>query len=131
MPDTRGYTAGRFMLDVDGFPCGFVKSVEGGAIAADVVVEPIGSTYHARKHLGTPRYEELTLGIDLSLDRSVYDWIADTFVGKVPRRDVSIVALNGQLKAVSERVFIRSLVTEVGLPASDASSKEPAYMTIT
>jgi hypothetical protein len=130
VPGGRTYTAGRFLLALDGVACGFVKGVEGGAIAAEVVKEAIGSTYYAQKHLGAIRFEELTLGIDLSLDQRVYQWLADTLAGKFVRRDGSIVALDNQLKPVSEREFVRSLLSEVTFPALDASSKEPAYLTI-
>ena len=128
MPGGRTFTAGRFLLELDGVACGFVGSVEGGAIAAEVVEESAGATYYARKHLGGIRFEELTLGIDLSLDKVVYQWLADTLAGKFVRRDGSIVALDTQLRAVSEREFIRSLLSAVTFPALDASAKEPAYL---
>ena len=111
------FAAGSFVLDLDGTLCGFLKAVEGGAIAADVIVEPAGSGFFQPKHLAQPRYGELELRLDLSLDKAVYQWIADTWLGKAPRHDGSIVAVSSQQKAVSERQFFRALLTEVTLPA--------------
>ena len=124
------FAAGSFALDLDGTMCGFLKAVEGGAITADVVAEPIGSTYFAKKHIGAPRYEELTLKLDLSLERAVYDWISDTWTGRSPRHDGAIVAVSSQRKAVSERQFFRAFLSEVTIPAADAASKEPAFLTV-
>jgi hypothetical protein len=124
------FAAGSFALDLDGTMCGFLKSVEGGAITADVVSEPLGTSYFPKKHIGVPRYEELTLRLDLSLDKAVYDWIADTWTGKSPRHDGAIVAVSSQRKAVSERQFFRAFLSEVAIPAMDAAAKEPAYLAL-
>lgn len=124
------FAAGRFALELDGTMCGFLKSVEGGAITADVVVEPLGTDAFRKKHLGTPRYEELVLGLDLSLDKIVYQWIADALAGKSVRRDGSITATDSRLKAVSERQFFDALITEVTVPKADAASKEAGFLTV-
>jgi len=124
------FSAGRFALELDGTLCGFLKAVEGGAITADVIEESLGASYFHKKHIGGPRYEELTLQLDLSLDKAVYQWITDTWTGKAPRHDGSIVAVSSQQKAVSERQFFRAFVSEVTVPAADASSKEPGFLTV-
>ena len=124
------FAAGRFALELDGTTCGFLKSVAGGAITADVIVEPPAAGAFRKKHIGAPRYEELVLGLDLSLDKAVYEWLADSFAGKHVRRDGSIIAADSRLKAVSERQFSRALVTEITIPAADAASKEPGFLTV-
>jgi phage tail-like protein len=124
------FAAGRFALELDGTMCGFLKSVEGGAITADVIVEEPGTATFPKKHIGTPRYEELVLGVDLSLDKLFYQWLADTMAGKSVRRDGSIVAVDSRLKAVSERQFLRALITEVTVPKADAASKEAGFLTV-
>jgi phage tail-like protein len=129
MPGGRAFSAGRFLLELDGIPCGFLHSVEGGAIRADVVAVP-GQSYFDEKHLGQLRYEDFVVRLDLSLEKAVYDWITDTWNGKWRRRDGSIVAVDVQLKAVSEHQFFQALLTEVTVPAMDAASKDPAYLTM-
>jgi len=123
------FAAGRFALELDGTMCGFLRSVEGGAIAAEVVVEPRTSPFR-KKHIGPPRYEELVLRFDLSLDKVVYHWIADTLAGKAARHDGSIVAVSSQGKVVSERSFSQALLSQVAVPAADAASKEPGFLTV-
>ena len=75
MPGARSFAAGRSALELDGVVCGFLQSVAGGAITADVVSVP-GQSWFDEKHLGGVRYEPLGFQIDLSLDRLVYEWIA-------------------------------------------------------
>lgn len=36
-------TAGRFYLELDRLPCGFLRSVEGGSVKAEVVTAPPGA----------------------------------------------------------------------------------------
>jgi len=44
MPVTqRSFAAGNFLLRLDDVDAGFVKSIDGGAIHADVISEPAGS----------------------------------------------------------------------------------------
>jgi hypothetical protein len=124
------FAAGRFALELDGTMCGFLKSVEGGAITADVITEKRGPSLFAKKHIGSPRYEELVLQLDLSLEKDVYQWIADTWMGESPRHDGSIIAVSSQLKAASERQFFRALISEVTVPAADGASKDPAFLTV-
>jgi hypothetical protein len=121
----RRFAAGRFALDLGGKVVGFLRSVEGGAISADVIAEPRG-----KKHIGPPRYEDVLLGLDLSLDKSVYQWLADTFAGKATRHDGAIIAVSSQQKVVSERHFFGALVTEVVIPAADAASKDPGFLAV-
>ena len=78
---------GRFLLELDGAQAGFLKSVEGGEIAADVVVEPVGPERFPKKHIGTVKYEEFTLGIDLGSSSDVYTWISDSWKGQAKPRE--------------------------------------------
>jgi hypothetical protein len=127
MTRARSVAGSRFFLALDGVESGFLKSVAGGAITADVVAER-GRGFYDEKRLGGLRYEPLTLRLDLSLAHAFYDWIAETWTGKAQRHDASIVAVSPQLKAISERKFSRALLTETTIPAADAASKEPAFL---
>ena len=129
MTRARSSAAGRFLLALDGVESGFLKSVAGGAITADVV-SAHGGDYYDEKRLGGVRYEPVTLRLDLSLAHAVYDWIAATWTGKAQRHDASIVAVSAQLKAISERTFSRALLTEATIPAADAAAKEAAFLAV-
>jgi len=126
----RNFTAENFLLNLDGVKCGFLKSVDGGGIAADVVQEQAGNTYFARKHIARVKYEELSLQIDLSLDKPVYDWIAASWNGSYARKDVEIFAADYALQIKSQREFFNALISETTIPAMDASSKDSCTMTL-
>jgi phage tail-like protein len=127
---TRTTPVGRFALQLDGVTCGFVHAVSGGGITADVVTAPARGAGFDEKHLGPVRYEEIAVQLDLSCDARLYDWIAATLKRSFSRKNGSIVTTDAAGKAVSEQEFVRGLVSEVGFPALDGSSKEAAYLTV-
>lgn len=129
-PGGRSYVSGSFFLTLDGAKCGFVKSVAGGSISAEVVAEP-GSGPFVPKHLGKPRYGEITLNCGFSLDKSFYEWVAQSWQVKAKPRAGSVVALDYTLTPTSERRFENAIITSTTIPAMDGSSKEPAYMVVT
>ncbi|MFB3922925.1 MAG: phage tail protein [Terriglobia bacterium] len=126
----RAYAAGNFLLTLDGVKCGFVRSVEGGGVQAEVINETTGASYFVKKHIGQPKYEDVTFDLDFRLGKNIYDWISASWMADYSRKNGSIVAADYQMNATSEREFKNALVTETTIPAMDATSKEPAYMTI-
>ncbi|HET9674690.1 MAG TPA: phage tail protein [Gaiellaceae bacterium] len=121
---------GRFALELDGAAAGFVKSVEGGDISADVVAEPVGQQPFAKKHIGNVKYEEFTLGMELGMSADVYEWIAGSWAGTSTRRNGAIVEADANLEVKMRREFRDALVTETTVPALDASAKSPAELTV-
>ncbi len=130
MPISRSYVSSKFLLNLAGVPAGFVKSVEGGGVTAEVVTESLGPSYYTKKHLGQIKYEEFTIQISLSMDKSVYDWIAKSWQMDYQRKDGSIITADYNLDAKSERQFFNALITEMTVPALDASSKDAAYLAV-
>ena len=126
----RSYGKGNFMLVLDGVKCGFVRSVEGGGVTAEVVSEAAGTSSFIKKHLGQPKYEDLTVEIGFGLAKNVYDWIAASWMADYSRKDGSIVVTDFQMNARSQREFENALITATTIPAMDSASKEPAYMTL-
>ena len=125
-----GYVTGNFHLKLDGVDAGFVKSVEGGAISAEVINEPVDSSNLVKKHLGPPRYEPFSIQIGLWMGTAVYEWIQAAWTMNDVRKNGSIVASDYNLVARSEREFFDALITEVTIPAMDAASKNQCYMTV-
>jgi len=122
----RSQGAGRFFLSLDGAKTGYVKSVEGGGIKADVVVE--SGTAFAKKHLGPTRVEPVELEVDFVMGKGLLDWIAASWSGKPARRSGAIVESDLNLLARSERRFENALITETTIPALDAAAKEQAFL---
>jgi hypothetical protein len=126
----RSYVAGPSFLTVDGAKAGFLKSVDGGGISAEVINEPAGPNYFVKKHIGQPKYEDFTIQVGFSMTKVLYNWIQQFWSMNFQRMDGSIVAFDYQLNPVSEREFKQALITETTIPAADGSSKEPAYITL-
>jgi hypothetical protein len=121
---------GRFALELDGAAAGFVRSVEGGDISAEVVAEPVGPQPFAKKHIGNVKYEEFTLGVELGMSADVFEWIAGSWAATSTRRNGAIVEADANLDVKVRREFRDALVTETTVPALDASAKSPAELTV-
>jgi hypothetical protein len=130
MPAARSFAAGYFQLTLDGLPCGFLKSVDGGAPVAEVVSEG-GPSYFAKKHVGPIGYAPFVVQADLAMNNDLFDWINASWSGKYQRKNGAVVAADTRLVAVSQRDFFNALITETTMPSLDGSSKDPAYLTVT
>ncbi|MGE5296717.1 MAG: phage tail protein, partial [Solirubrobacterales bacterium] len=130
-PDARrSFVSGNFMMNLDGQNCGYVKGMEGGGISAEVINEPAGPSYFVKKHIGQPKYEEITVQVGFSMTKALYEWIAQSWKMNYQRKDGSIIILDRNMQPQSERKFTQALITETTIPAMDIASKEPAYMTV-
>lgn len=126
----RTFVSGNFVLFLDNGNCGFVKSVAGGDISAEVINEPAGPDYTVKKHIGQPKYEEFNIDIGFSMSKAIYDWIAASWSGNYTRKNGTLTACDYQFKPTSTREFANALITETTIPACDGNSKEPAYLTV-
>ncbi len=118
--DSRSLTLRNFMLNLDGKPAGFVRSVEGGDATADVVVEMDGN-----KRLGNLRYEPLTMQVDLTLMKALYGGMMNS-----QRKNGSITTLDANFKGLSELEFSDALITEITIPKMDGGSKEAGLFSV-
>lgn len=126
----RAYVASHFALELDGASAGFLKSVDGGAIVGEVVTEPGSATYYQKKHIGNVKYSEFSVRLGFSMSKDIYDWITATLLGTYERKSGAIVAADFNYKEKARREFHDALLTEIGFPALDASSKDPAYLVL-
>jgi hypothetical protein len=126
----RSYVSGNFFLTLNGVKTGFIKSVDGGGISAEVINEPSGPNYFTKKHIGQPKYEDFAIQVGFSNSRQLYEWIQQTWNMARPRVSGSIISTDYNLDAKSERQFTNALLTETTIPAMDGASKELAYITL-
>jgi hypothetical protein len=126
----RSYVGGNFQLILDGVKSGFLKSVDGGGIVGEVVVENVGSSHFSKKHVGRVAYSPFTIQFGMSMASDLYDWINASWTGKAISKDGAIVVADLNLNAVSQREFSRALLTETSIPALDGASKDAAYFTV-
>jgi phage tail-like protein len=128
--DNRAYTAGKFAIDVDGVNAGWVSSVEGGQAWSEVITERVGVDHLQHKHVGGVKYEDLSISCGTGMSRSFYEWIKASFDRKVARKNGAVIACDYNFKEVSRLTWMNGLISEIGFPALDASSKDPAKLSV-
>jgi phage tail-like protein len=128
--DARTFVAGHFALELAGAPAGFLQSVEGGDATADVVVEKGEEGCFAGKHIANVRYEQIALECGLGMSAAFYEWLQSTLQCRFSRKDGAIIAADFNFKELTRLSFTEGLITEFGMPALDAASKDVARMTV-
>jgi phage tail-like protein len=128
--DTRGYAAGKYGIEIDGIMAGWVESVEGGHSTSDVVNEKVGASSIQQKHIAGVKYEDITVNCGTGMSKAFYEWIKSMSDGRPLRKNGAIVACDFNFKEVSRTEWTGGIITEVGLPALDAASRDAARMTV-
>jgi T4-like virus tail tube protein gp19 len=123
-------SASRFHLELDGKPCGFVDSVEGGGVTAEVVTEAPGAEHYLKKHLENASPEPIALTFGLGLAPAFYGWLADAWNGNQTPRDGTIVFADAAMKAAQALEFRGAVVASVGFPKLDGASKDAGRFTV-
>jgi phage tail-like protein len=126
----RGYTAGKFALVVGNVSAGWVQSIEGGHVSADVIVEKIGADNLYHKHLAGHKYEDITINCGAGMSKGFYEWLKSSFDRQHKRMDGAIHTCDYDGNIVSTLEFHQALISEMGFPALDAASKDAAKMTV-
>ena len=120
----------RFALELGGSSMGFLNSVDGGGVFADVTNVILGSDLIARKHLGPAKYEEFAIQFGFSMAPALYDWIAKSWTDAPERKNGSVIATDNKLRSQTQRDFFNALITETTIPTLDASAKEASSLTL-
>lgn len=124
----RSYAAGHFFLMLDGVLVGELRDVEGGHAVGDVVTERLGPDLVLRKHIGAVKYEDITMKVNLEIEPALRKWVADWLQNHVTRKNGAIIATDFDYNAKSYLDFFNATIVEIGMPALDAASKDPAYL---
>ena len=74
---TGSYSAGKFMLELEGSPAGFLQTVEGGEPFASVVNEPVDANGVIRKHVGPAEFAPIRMSCGIGMTDAVYKWMAE------------------------------------------------------
>jgi phage tail-like protein len=129
---SRPYSAAHFGLELDSQNLvGFLRSLEGGNLKADVMTYQMGSTSELWKQAGRPKYEDIKVQCGMAMSGAFYEWIAEFFAGKQDRRNGAILAADFWYVERARRRFQDALISEIAFPKVDAADKNPAYMTVT
>lgn len=128
--DKRGYVAGKYGIELGEGLAGWVQSVEGGHAFSDVVNEKLGADHLIRKHISGVKYDDITITCGTGMTKPFYEWIKASFDRKNSRQDGAVVTADYDYKEISRMTFTHALISEIGFPALDASSKDVAKMTV-
>ena len=120
---------GGVVLLLGGAPAGNVRAAAGGSAVGVVTSEAVGAG-SAKKHITGVEYEPIELEVDLSLDRSFYDWVNAAWKGTSQPRSGSLLLLDHNRSAKQSRDFQNAVIIETTLSACDASSKAPGTLTL-
>jgi len=130
MSDGRSYVTGYFALDIDGLDCGLLQKVDGGNIEAEITTIPIAHDYFVAKQIATFRYREFSATLGLSMAQPVLDWIEASLNMSFLRKSGAVKAADFTRQVRFIREFHDALIAEIGFPACDAASKEPAFLAL-
>jgi len=131
----RPAAGGQFHMDLDGELAGWIKDVDGGHVTGEVITEKLGSDVLFRKTISNIKYEDISFKCGAAMSKKFYEWVELSFAmqasaGDKGRKGGAIIAGDYDYKEISRLTFINALVTELGMPALDAASKDAAAMTI-
>jgi phage tail-like protein len=128
----RAYTAAHFVLELDDKKqVGFIRSVEGGNIKAEVMTYQAGNKHDVWRQLGRPKIEDLKLQVGMSMSKGFFEWLKGFFTGDVARKSGAIVAGDFDYQEQARRTFYDALISSIDFPKLDGSDKNACYMTIT
>jgi hypothetical protein len=99
-------------------------------MTADVVVEKPGPDFIAHKHLGKPRYEDITINCRTEMSNIFYDWVKGTLDRTNPQKSGAIVEYDFDYNEVSRLNFTTAFITETCFPTLDSASQDAGTMTI-
>ncbi len=126
---TRGYTQGRFALEIDGVAAGWIHSAEGGNRVAEVVTEKLPQEHHTRKHIAGIKYEDITITCGIAMSKHFWHKLHASFRDAFKRVDGAIHVCDFDNRIQRTLEFHQAIVTEIGFPGLDASSKDSARFT--
>jgi len=115
---------------LEGLPCGWIWTAEGGGITADVMEVRPDPAGPSRKHPGPVKYEEILLSCGAGLTEPFYDWIKAFLAGKLLRKNGAVIYFDSAGSEVSRLNFTNAAIMEVTFPAVDAKWEENAVMTV-
>lgn len=130
MSKLMSYTGGKYMLQIGGENCGFVKSVDGGAQKANVAEIQDSGSHLTTKHVSTVEYTPFKATVGISEGAPLYKWIRSSFGNDPQARDGAITIATQDFKAREEITFHGAYVSEFKLPKLDATSKETGFCEI-
>jgi len=131
MPSAQhSHNASIFALELDGRFCGIPHHVQGVTLKAKLGTSHPATNVMVNQHIASLNGGDVHLVCGRGMSQPFYDWIR-AYAGKSQRgRGVSILALDYSYKELQRVDYRNSLISGIVFPDCDASSKDPAYITL-
>lgn len=124
------FTAGALALEIDGKHAGFIDSLDGGGVFAEVLEAP-GTGGPTDKSIGSAQYEDIVVTCGLPED-TLAGWVSGFLAGKAPVHDGAVIMLNANRAPVRRLEWQQGAIHAVAFPGLDATEgKGVARLTIT
>jgi hypothetical protein len=131
-PQAVGRLTGQTVtLEMGGVNQGIMRSFEGGSAVGNVVVEKLGPDLIAHKHLAGVNYEDITVTVGVGVGKDLYEWTKASFDHKHIRKDISFKRSDINQNVTWQMDVFHTLITSVGFPELDGSSKDMGLLTLT
>jgi T4-like virus tail tube protein gp19 len=129
--NARGYSAGRFVLEIDGQAVGSLSTVEGGEPFAAVIADPADANHVVRKRPGAVNYEPIRVSFGAGMGALLYQWMTELLKRNQLTKSGAIIFLDYNSVEQARLEFQNARITEIAFPAMDAASKDSARFTLT
>lgn len=116
------FSGSRYFLELDGTPIGQIQKFEGGGPVGNVVARSNGTLQD--KQLKGFQYEPIAFDFSAAQAPALFQWLASTLKGDKLRRSGAIIIADFNYNVVRRLEFKGAILTELTLPALDATSKE-------
>jgi hypothetical protein len=126
----RTYTAGNFVVDIDGYQIAFMKKFEGLSMEADIVSNDLGPDNMQSKHVANIKWTPGKISVGAAMGKGMHDWIKQSFEKAYAPKNGTVTAADFNFNAQSELTFQNALITSVGFPKLDGSSKDALYLDV-
>jgi hypothetical protein len=128
-PAQRPYVAGYFALELDGAFAGVVSKIEGGNVVGDVAKVP-GAEFFVKKQLANVGVRDIVLEFGTNMNAALFNWMRDALQRQATPKNGAVLTIDykGDVRARLE--FTYAHITQITLPAADASSKDPLRFTV-
>lgn len=122
----RNYQAAKHAILLDGVMVGWLSAFE----SSHVINGSTGSNPLQKIQTSGSRYEEIVVHCGTGMSKVFYDWMKSAIQKQGLRKTGAIVACDYNDTEMWRLEFSNALITEIGFPALDASSKDPGIMTV-
>jgi hypothetical protein len=127
----NGYSAGRFVIELEGAVVGLASAVEGGDVVGDVVRQAADPTGLVKKHITNVHWEPLVLTIGVDMGEELAAWVAGFAARTAGAKDGAVIFADYDGTVRSRLEWSHGLITEVRFPGGDATDPSRGTITLT